>query len=255
VQYESVKEVPVGQYDLILEDFPWWYENWGTKEKESRGELWGRAKGRSPYVCIPHNEAMELTYSKLAKKDCVRLSWATFPKLQHAMELIHNEQYKVRGRDGFNPVFSYRTIPFVWLKLNKNAYDNYLKSAYLEQATELVYTRSAEELWQYFFTNLQPFFKGSGYYTRANVEILLLSVRGKGLPRLDKSVSQLIITPLKGHSSKPKELYEKIDRLFGTDLKRIELFARKENPPPDTWEATGLEWDGKTIQDFLAEQS
>lgn len=236
--YNAIKEVPIGKYQLILEDFPWWYENWGTEERESRGDKWGRAKGRSPYHCIPHDEATNLYYSKIAAKDCVRLSWATFPKLSHAFELIHNEKYLIRGGKKEKNVFEYRTIPFVWVKLNKNAYANFQKE-------------KPSDMMDYAFDKLQPFFKGSGFYTRANVEILLLSVRGKGLPRLDKAVSQLIITPLKGHSQKPQELYQKIDRLFGTEVKRIELYARKENPPPGHWDATGLEWDGVTIGDFL----
>ncbi len=246
ILYDSVSKVPTGPFKLILEDFPWNFENWGLEERMSRGEKWGRAKGRSPYKCIPHDDALNLEYTHLAAKDSVRLSWVALPKLQHAMELIHNEKYKVRGTDRYDSVFTFRTVPFIWLKLNKNAYENYQK--FTKRYEGIVFT---EDIWQYLFTDLQAFFKGSGYYTRANIEMILLSVRGKGLPRLNKSVSQLIITPLKGHSQKPQELYPKIDRLFGDIQPKIELFARKENGPPDNWQATGLEFDGQTIADFI----
>jgi N6-adenosine-specific RNA methylase IME4 len=78
------------------------------------------------------------------------------------------------------------------------------------------------------------FFTGMGYYTRANTEACLLATRGKGLERQVADVGQLIYSPVKKHSQKPKEFFWKTDRLFG-DVSRVELFARQSQPGWDVW--------------------
>jgi N6-adenosine-specific RNA methylase IME4 len=78
------------------------------------------------------------------------------------------------------------------------------------------------------------FFTGMGYYTRANTEACLLATRGKGLVRQAADVGQLIYSPVKKHSQKPKEFFWKTERLFG-DVSRVELFARRTRPGWDAW--------------------
>lgn len=92
-------------------------------------------------------------------------------------------------------------------------------------------------------------FKGMGHYSRANSELCLIGKRGKGVERIDKSVEQPIIYRRKKHSSKPIEVRERIDRLYG-DVPKIELFARSRG---EGWDATGLDLDGKYIKAFLEE--
>lgn len=94
------------------------------------------------------------------------------------------------------------------------------------------------------------YYSGLGKYSNSNAEFALIGRRGKGLKRIAKNVKQLIISPIRAHSEKPREQYERIDVLYG-DVPRIELFARKQNPPPEGWEATGLDYDGVDIRDFL----
>ena len=89
--------------------------------------------------------------------------------------------------------FTYRTLGFAWLKTNpKNGF---------------------------------PFF-GVGYYTKSNMELCLLGIKGKMKPITNK-VSQVVIAPRGIHSQKPPIIRKKIVELFG-DLPRIELFARKD---------------------------
>lgn len=96
--------------------------------------------------------------------------------------------------------FKYKTCAFNWIKLNKNG---------------------------------KPFF-GIGYYTKSNSEICLLGVKGKGLPILDNTISQIIMTQKDIHSKKPQEVRNLITQLFG-DRKRIELFAREKVKGWDTY--------------------
>ena len=96
--------------------------------------------------------------------------------------------------------FKYKTCGFNWIKLNKNG---------------------------------KPFF-GIGSYTKSNSELCLLGIKGKGLPILDNTISQIVMTEKDKHSKKPSEVRDKIVQLYG-DRKRIELFARNKTPGWDTW--------------------
>ena len=78
---------------------------------------------------------------------------------------------------------------------------------------------------------------GTGYYTRKSTEQLLYATRGRGLRRIDRGVPQCIRAPRKEHSRKPDEVFNGLERLFGT-VRRLELFARRQRPG---WEAWGNE--------------
>lgn len=84
------------------------------------------------------------------------------------------------------------------------------------------------------------------YYTRSNIEVCLLWVRGKWLPVLNHSTSQLIVSPRRSHSQKPDEARDKIEKVFGKK-NRIELFSRNQ---VDGWTMVGNSIGG-TIEDFI----
>jgi len=96
--------------------------------------------------------------------------------------------------------FEYKTLGFAWFKINKH--------------------------------NGKPFF-GVGYYTKSNVEVCLLGIKGK-MKSISDAVSSVVIAPRREHSRKPDEVRERIVQLFG-DLPRIELFAREKTPGWDVW--------------------
>ena len=96
--------------------------------------------------------------------------------------------------------FEYKTVAFTWVKQNKVS---------------------------------NGFHFGLGYWTRGNPEICLLGTRGK-MKRLSKSVPNLTVSHLQGHSKKPDIIRNKIVDLMG-DLPRIELFAREKTPGWDVW--------------------
>ena len=74
---------------------------------------------------------------------------------------------------------------------------------------------------------------GVGHYTRSNVEICLLGVKGKALKE-SSSVSSVIISPREKHSKKPDMVRDKIIELCG-NRSRIELFARQKAEGWDSW--------------------
>jgi N6-adenosine-specific RNA methylase IME4 len=71
-----------------------------------------------------------------------------------------------------------------------------------------------------------------GYWTRANSEVCLLATKGKP-KRQNADVRQVIQAPLREHSRKPDEQYERIERLV--DGPYLEMFARQKWPGWDAW--------------------
>ena len=134
------------------------------------------------------DELCALPVETLAEKDCLLFLWATFPQLPEALRLI-----QAWG-------FTFKTVAFVWLKLNKKS---------------------------------PTWFYGLGYWTRDNAEICLLAKRGKP-KRRSAGVHQFIISPVEEHSKKPDVTRDKIIELAG-DLTRVELFARQKTPGWDVW--------------------
>lgn len=134
------------------------------------------------------SELCALPVADLAAKDSALFLWATFPQLPEALRLI-----RAWG-------FTFKTVAFVWLKLNKKS---------------------------------PTWFYGLGYWTRGNAEICLLAKRGKP-KRRSAGVHQFIISPVEEHSKKPDVTRDKIIELAG-DLPRVELFARQKTPGWDVW--------------------
>jgi len=98
--------------------------------------------------------------------------------------------------------FKYRTLGFSWIKLNPK--------------------------------NKQPFF-GIGSYAKSNCEVCLLATKGDPHKLVkDNSISSVVITEREAHSKKPKEVRDRIERLFG-NVSRIELFAREKAKGWKSW--------------------
>ena len=101
--------------------------------------------------------------------------------------------------------FTYKTVAWVWAKANESGFGHHM---------------------------------GMGYYTRANTEPCLLAVRGT-MAVAAHDVLALIYSPVREHSRKPDEQYDKIERLY-PGRRYLELFARHKRPG---WHAWGNEVD------------
>lgn len=96
-------------YSIILADPPWKYGNWSNKELSERGEKWAKKNGRSSYGVMDNEDICKLPIEKISAKNCILFLWATYPKLQEALEVIK--------RWGFQ----YKTVAFTWVKKNRVA--------------------------------------------------------------------------------------------------------------------------------------
>lgn len=76
---------------------------------------------------------------------------------------------------------------------------------------------------------------GMGHYLRIRHELLFIGVRGDMRPPATNCrPSSVVRAPRRGHSEKPEEVYELIERMYPT-LPKIELFARKQRPGWSAW--------------------
>lgn len=225
-QWKYVLRSTFGKNKLIYCDPPWWFSNWDDNMRLKEGSEIARRRGRPDYPVMSKEELNNLHIDKFAHEDCILLCWATWPKLLDALEFI-----KCNG-------FEYKTVGFVWFKLNKCA--------------EQYEFQKGMGIRDIMSVSLKY---GLGYHTRKNTEILLIGTKGKP-KRYSSNISEIvfeeypeeIFEPLGEHSSKPRIIYDKIKEYAG-DIPRIELFARP--PVPRGWIATGLDYDGWGIEDIL----
>lgn len=169
-----------GKYGIIYADPPWHYKVYSKK-----GE--GRS-AESHYPTMSIDDIRALPVSELSGDNCVLFLWITFPMLKEALSVI-----EAWG-------FQYKTVAFVWIKLNKK---------------------------------VASLFWGMGFWTRANAEFCILATKGRP-KRISAKVHQVIVSAVEEHSKKPDETRRRIIQLMG-DLPRIELFARKKTAGWDVW--------------------
>jgi N6-adenosine-specific RNA methylase IME4 len=171
-----------------------------------------KGRDRSPdqhYPIMTQERILALPVFNIVQPNSILLLWCTPPTLKLGMQVM-----EAWG-------FTYKTVGFTWFKGQKNNPDTWAM--------------------------------GCGYYTRHNPEYCLLGTMGKGLTRLDRGVPALveddpvceeIVAPRGEHSAKPLSVRSRIERLFGTEITRLEMFARTTCPG---WDSIGLDITGNDI--------
>lgn len=181
-------------FDAILADPPWPYNTWNavgvpTRRKKARG------MAAVHYPVMPIEDIKALPVADIAGKNCCLFMWATWPRLEAALEV------------GNAWGFKYVTNAFLWTKTNPTRGNSFL---------------TANSGWHF----------GLGYWTRANTEPCLLFTKGKP-KRINNDVAQLIIAPVGRHSAKPVEQYGRIERLVPGPY--CELFCRNKREGWASW--------------------
>ena len=183
-------ELPNKKFDIIYADPPWHYNGKLQFDKSSKSaERIDLSKNifissaTFKYPTLKTSELMKIPIHKIAKDDCLLFMWTSNPHLAQAIELG-----KAWG-------FEYRTVAFVWDKMNHNP----------------------------------------GQYTLSNCELCLVFKHGRiPKPRGARNIQQLVRSPRNGHSEKPIEIIHAIEKMFPTQ-ERIELFARKKTKGWFAW--------------------
>ena len=173
-------KLPNKKFEIIYADPPWDY-NKKLQYDTSKSLYISTASFK--YPTIKTAEMIKMSIEKITGNDCLLFMWTTNPHLSQAIEL------------GKSWGFEYRTVAFVWDKMNHNP----------------------------------------GKYTLSNCELCLLFKHGRiPNPRGARNVKQLVQCPRKGHSEKPIEVMKGIEKMF-PNQKRIELFAKKKMKGWSAW--------------------
>lgn len=189
---------PEKKYNIIYADPPWSYKDKGCNGNAAQH-----------YPLMKDRDICALPVQDIAAQDCVLFMWATYPKLQEALDVI-----KAWG-------FTYKTIGFQWVKQNRSGNGTFFGLGR--------WTRG----------NTEPCLiatKGEACQVSLDTESsepCLIATRGKP-KRINPGVSQLVFSPLRAHSQKPDEVRDRIVELMG-DQPRIELFARSAAAGWDCW--------------------
>jgi N6-adenosine-specific RNA methylase IME4 len=183
-------DLPERQYDIIYADPPWDYGGKMQFDKSGRKDTninWHNnifiSAANFKYPTLKTGELKKIPILEIAKEDCLLFMWVTNPHLAQGIEL------------GQAWGFEYRTVAFVWDKMNHNP----------------------------------------GQYTMSYCELCLVFKKGRiPSPRGSRNEKQLIRVPRGEHSEKPIEALKAIERMFPT-LNKIELFARHKPDNWDVW--------------------
>lgn len=78
--YTDFNKIPLFQFDMIMADPPWAYENWSAKGEHKNAS--------AKYDCMTLDDIKAMNVGTLAAKDCVLWLWATNPLLREAFDVI-----------------------------------------------------------------------------------------------------------------------------------------------------------------------
>jgi len=183
-------DLPEKKYDIIYADPPWDYNGkmqFDKSCKMSENTAWQKnifiSAANFKYPTLKTDVMKKIPIQIISKDDCLLFMWATSPHLAQAIEL------------GQAWGFEYKTVAFIWDKMNHNP----------------------------------------GQYTLSYCELCLVFKKGKiPQPRGSRNEKQLIRVNRNLHSQKPIEVLQAIERMFPTQEK-IELFARHKPENWDVW--------------------
>ncbi|TAE22635.1 MAG: transcriptional regulator [Candidatus Kapaibacterium sp.] len=183
-------DLPEKKYDIIYADPPWDYGGKMQFDKSAKKDVnihWQNdifiSAANFKYPTLKTKEMMRIPIREIANDDCLLFMWVTNPHLEQGIELG-----KAWG-------FEYRTVAFVWDKMNHNP----------------------------------------GQYTMSYCELCLVFKRGRiPNPRGARNIKQLVREPRGEHSEKPIKVLKSIEQMFPTQEK-IELFARNKPEGWDVW--------------------
>lgn len=210
------------KYKIIYADPAWEFRVW------SRDTGSGRS-AEAHYRTMPLEDICRLPVQDIAAPGCVLFLWGVWPSLPDAFKVLEAWD------------FEYKTLAWEWVKLNKLWY-KYLPGLFAPDSR--AYSDWLPRL----------FSIGMGYYTRANPEPCLLAIFKNGkkhapsAPVAVRNERNLLFAPLREHSQKPLEAYEKINRLYPNAWPRLEMFARNTAPG---WDFAGNHLDGLDLADSL----
>jgi len=190
-------DLPRRHFAAIAADCPWRFK----ARTAIQSQNWKSPRHiERHYPTMPLEEIKALPVADLAHpKGCHLFLWVTGPQIPAGLEVM--------AAWGFR----YSTLAFTWAKMKRSS-----------NAAQFGLCRPTAD----------DFHTGLGLTTRKNAELVLLGRRGN--PRRNaKDVRELIVAPVREHSRKPDEFFERVERYC--DGPYLELFARQSRQNWTKW--------------------
>lgn len=197
--------LPKNHFGTVAADPPWRF----LSRTALHVENWkNRRDVEKHYRVMGLEEICALPVGAIAAKDAHLFLWVTSPCLPWGLQVIRAWGFK------------YSSVAFTWIKLKRSINQAQLR---------LVPTAECD------------LHVGLGLTTRKNAEFCLLGRRGNA-KRLAKDVREVILAPVREHSRKPDEAYERIPRYCSGPY--IDLFARQSRDGWTSWGQEATKFDG-----------
>lgn len=187
-----------GGFACVLADPPWHFR---ARTALQVGNWTSRRDAEKHYSVMGIDDIAALPVKDIVAKDAHLFMWITGPIL------VEGKHLSIMKAWGFRP----SAIAFTWVKLKKSHNPLQLRVLPIDK------------------TDLHT---GLGLTTRKNAEFCILGRRGSAR-RNAKDVREIILAPVREHSRKPDEQYERIERYC--DGPFVELFARATRPGWHSW--------------------
>jgi len=187
-----------GKYKMIVADPPWHFR---ARTALQMTNWTSRRDAEKHYDVMGVDDIAALPVRDLAGPDAHLMLWITGPLL------IEGKHLPIMKAWGFKP----SSIAFTWVKLKRS----------IEAQQSRFIPFGARDL-----------HVGLGLTTRKNAEFCLLGRRGNA-KRISKSVREIILAPVREHSRKPEEFYERA--MAYADGPYLEMFSRQRRAGWDAW--------------------
>lgn len=183
-------------YRAIMADPPWHFR---ARTALQVGKWTSRRDAEKHYAVMGLDDIKALPVREVAAADAHLFLWTTGPCLRQSFEVI-----EAWG-------FRYSAVAFTWIKLRRS--HNAMQLRILPMAESDLHV-------------------GLGLTTRKNAEFCLLARRGNA-KRAAKDVREVIMAPVREHSRKPDEAFDRVRRYCEGPY--LELFSRQSRVGWDSW--------------------
>jgi len=202
---DPFKGYPRKHFGAIVADPPWHFR---ARTALQMTNWTSRRDAEKHYDVLGWEDIAKMPVASLAAKHCHLFLWATGPCLQQAFAVM-----EAWG-------FRYSSMAFVWVKLKRS-----------HNPAQLRVLPTAES----------DLHVGLGLTTRHNAEFCLLG-RSTQSKRRAKDVREVILSPVREHSRKPDEMYERVERYC--DGPYLDLFAQQCLSNWAVWDNDADKWMG-----------
>lgn len=196
------------KFNLIISDPAWTFDDKLTMSDVKRG-------AESQYESVmTHQDIIDIKVKDIAEDDAVMALWVPSALIDVGLEALENYG------------FDYKQT-FIWvkskneplLKLKKQVRDGFKKKISKDKILKLIDDFDLNDTMKCYL----------GRVFRQTHEVALIGTRGKvGKDRVNKSQISVFIGENPKHSEKPYVLHDRLEKMYPSYNKKLELFARRE---------------------------